>query len=57
MESLIRVSQAHARLMFRNAVEEEDAVISIHLISRSISSLSIIGNCAPSLFFHIYDFT
>lgn len=43
MESLIRVSQAHARLMFRDDVSELDAIVSIHLVSRSISSVSVFG--------------
>lgn len=35
LESLLRLSEAHAKLMFRDKVWKEDAVVAIHCVSLS----------------------
>ena len=44
LESLMRLSEAHAKLMFRDEVLLEDAVIAIYLVSASQSSTSILDD-------------
>ncbi|KAJ2851113.1 DNA helicase mcm9 [Coemansia brasiliensis] len=43
LESLIRLAQAHARLMFRNKVVLADAVIAIVLMESTMLSASVLG--------------
>ena len=44
LESLMRLSEAHAKLMFRDEVQLVDAVIAIYLVSESQSSTSILDD-------------
>ena len=44
LESLMRLSEAHAKLMFRDEVQLVDAVIAIYLVSASQSSTSILDD-------------
>ncbi|GAM24606.1 hypothetical protein SAMD00019534_077810 [Acytostelium subglobosum LB1] len=52
MESLIRLSQAHARLMFRNIVEIQDAIMAIYMVECSAESSCILSglNAQTSIF-------
>ncbi|KXS12213.1 MCM-domain-containing protein [Gonapodya prolifera JEL478] len=43
LESLIRLSQAHAKLMFRDSVTLQDAVVAVHLMECSVSSSALLG--------------
>ena len=43
LESLIRLAQAHARLMQQSIVEPEDAVIAVQLVDSSMASGAILG--------------
>ena len=44
LESLVRISEAHAKLMRRDEVQLEDAVAAITCISLSQTKSSILGN-------------
>ena len=50
LESLIRLAQAHARLMFRNSVEIDDAIAIILLMECSVAGCSSFGNGGNTLF-------
>ena len=39
-----RLSQAHARLMFREEVMVQDAVVAVSLVESSMQSSALIGN-------------
>lgn len=41
MESLLRIAQAHTRLMQRDVVSVVDAVMAIHLVAKHSNSLSV----------------
>ncbi len=43
LESLLRLSEAHAMLMFRNEVQVMDAVMAILIVAHSQSKLSLLG--------------
>ncbi|KAJ3341004.1 DNA helicase mcm9 [Gonapodya sp. JEL0774] len=43
LESLIRLSQAHAKLMFREHVHLQDAVVAVHLMECSVSTSALLG--------------
>ena len=43
LESLMRLAQAHARLMFRNSIIEMDAIEAIHIMEMSIKTTHSIG--------------
>ena len=43
LESLVRLSEAHAKVMFRNEVDLVDAVMAISCVSLSQSQASLLG--------------
>ena len=43
LESLIRLSEAHAKLMFKDEVQLSDAVVAISCISLSKTNHSLLG--------------
>lgn len=49
LESLIRLAQAHARLMFRNEVTQLDAIAAILCIESSMTTSSIIDGAGNAL--------
>lgn len=51
MESLLRIAQAHTRLMQRDVVSVVDAVMAIHLVAKHSNSLSVSLLGMANLFF------
>ena len=55
MESLIRIAQAHARLMHEDMVCVDDAIIAVQLVDASMSNSSILGSGnTPMVRFNIW---
>jgi DNA helicase MCM9 len=44
---LIRIAQAHARLMFHQSVELSDAIMAVVLMEASIESSALLGCSSP----------
>lgn len=49
LESLIRLAQAHARLMFRNEVTELDAIAAILCIESSMTTSAVVDSAGDAL--------
>ncbi|KAI5065345.1 hypothetical protein GOP47_0020040 [Adiantum capillus-veneris] len=49
LESLIRLAQAHARLMFRNKVTRADAIAAIFCVESSMTTSAILDNVGNAL--------
>jgi len=49
LESLIRLAQAHARLMFRNEVTRLDAIAAILCIESSMTTSAIIDSAGNAM--------
>ncbi|KAL8503813.1 hypothetical protein ACS0TY_022512 [Phlomoides rotata] len=55
LESLIRLDQAHARLMFRNEVTQLDAITAILCIESSMTTLAIVDSVGNALHSNFMD--
>lgn len=55
LESLIRLAQAHARLMFRNEVTQLDAIAAILCIESSMTTSAIVDSVGNALHSNFTD--
>ncbi|KAJ4817552.1 Minichromosome maintenance family protein [Rhynchospora pubera] len=55
LESLIRLAQAHARLMFRNEVTQLDAIAAILCVESSMTNSAIVDNIGNALHSNFAD--
>ena len=44
LESLVRIAQAHARLLYRDQVTVQDAIVAICIMESSMQNAGIFGN-------------
>ncbi|CAM8935252.1 unnamed protein product [Rhodiola kirilowii] len=56
LESLIRLAQAHARLMFRNEVNRLDAITAILCIESSMTTSAVVDNVGNALHSNFTEF-
>lgn len=49
LESLIRISQAHARIMCRNEVTLQDAIVAIHVMESSLATTLLGGDFSSAI--------
>eukprot|EP00038_Savillea_parva_P001903 m.108353 g.108353 ORF g.108353 m.108353 type:complete len:1026 (+) comp10655_c0_seq4:153-3230(+) len=47
LESLVRIAQAHARLMFRDEVTVQDAVVAVTMMESSMQGAALLGASSP----------
>eukprot|EP00035_Acanthoeca_spectabilis_P014062 m.266650 g.266650 ORF g.266650 m.266650 type:complete len:980 (-) comp16038_c0_seq5:44-2983(-) len=47
LESLVRLAQAHARLMFRDVVAVQDAVVAVTMMESSMQGAALLGASSP----------